>query len=180
LEVLDMSARPNHQISSAASRPGVRARLRHQSPRELVARPPLGLRLKVYLARGRLDRRIAAGADRAGSEQLALRATQLSDPRNQRRIARDLRRVVAYADRQRPGAAISAVVIDAPSVRRGRRAIAELAEQLERAGPADPRGVALAAAMLSDGASPLFNGHADRTVAGAVRDIREALDGERS
>jgi hypothetical protein len=73
---------------------------------------------------------------------------------------------------------ISAVVIDAPSVRHGRWAIVELADQLERAGAATPRGIVLAQALLSDGVSPLFDRHSDRTVARAVRDIREALDGQ--
>jgi hypothetical protein len=177
--VLDMSARPNNPFSPAASLRGREASPRpHSSRKRSPAGPPVGLRLSVFLTRRRLDLRIAAGVARETSEQLALRAGQLTDPSNQRRIARDLRRVIDYAERHRSGAAISAVVIDAPSVRRGRRPIAELAEQLERAGPASPRGIVLAQALLTDGASPLFNAHADRTVASAVRDIREALEGD--
>jgi hypothetical protein len=174
--VLDMSARPNSPISSAAGLRGREAAPRPRSARTRSPGPPVGLRLSVYLTRGRLDRRIAAGAACETSEQLALRAKQLTDPSNQRRIARDLRRVIDYAERHRSSATVSAVVIDAPSVRRGRRPIAELAEQLERAGPASPRGIVLAWALLTDGASPLFNRHAGRTVASAVRDIREALE----
>jgi hypothetical protein len=176
--VLDMSARPNNLISSAAGLRGREAPQRPRSSRKRSGGPPVGLCLSVYLTRGRLDLRIAAGVACETSEQLALRARQLTDPSNQRRIARELRRVIDYAERHRSGAAISAVVIDAPSVRRGRRPIAELAEQLERAGPASPRGIVLAQTLLTDGASPLFNRHADRTVASAVRDIREALEGD--
>lgn len=173
-----MSARPTNPISSAAGLRGREASPRPRSSRTRSPGPPVGLRLRVYLMRGRLDLRIAAGVVCETSEHLVLRSRQLTDPSNQRRIARDLRRVIDYAERHRSGAAISAVVIDAPSVLRGRRPIAELAEQLERAGPASPRGIVLAQALLSDGASPLFNRHADRTVASAVRGIREALEGD--
>jgi hypothetical protein len=176
--VLDMSARPNSPFSSAASLRGREVPPRPRSSRRRSAGPLVGLRLSVYLTRGRLDLRIAAGVACETSRQLALRARQLTDPSHQRRIARDLRRVIDYAERHRSGPAISAVVIDAPSVRRGRRPIAELAEQLERAAPASPRGIVLAQALLTDGASPLFDRHADRTVASAVRDIREALEGD--
>jgi hypothetical protein len=173
-----MSALPNNQISPTATRRGLGAVPGLWHGQAGLTRRHAGLRLRVYLTRGRLDRSIAAGHGCEGSEELVLRARQLTDPSNQRKLARNLRRVIDYADKRRPGAAISAVVIDAPSVRRGRWAVAELAEQLERAGAATPRGIVLAQALLSDGVSPLFNRYAERTVASAVRDIREALDGD--
>jgi hypothetical protein len=173
-----MSALPSRQSQPVASAPWRELDATFRGgERAAPADAPLRLRLSVYLTRGRLDRRLANPQSLRADERLALRAGQLTDPVNQRRIARDLRRVIDYADRQRSGAAISAVVIDSPSVRRGRRALAELAEQLERAGAVEPRGVVMAEALLTDGSSPLFNRHADRTVARAVRDIREALDG---
>ena len=174
-----MSAQPNDRISPAARARGREGEAR-RSPLAGLPNPEsarLALRLKVYLTRGRLDRGIAAGSAVAGSEELQLRSRQLIDPRNQRRIARDLRRVVEYADRPSSGTVMTTVMIDAPSVRRGRWALGELAEQLERAGVVDPHGVALARELLSDGTSPLFNRHADRTIARAARDIRDALDG---
>lgn len=125
--------------------------------------------------RSRLDRRIAA-SDPVASAERTLREAQLTAPRNQRRIARELRRVIAYADEHRGGRPISSVAIDPRAVRRGRRAIVELAEQLERAGSVSARGIVLAESLLTDGLSPLFNRYAERTVAGAVRDIRQALE----
>lgn len=174
-----MSAQPNDRISPAAQS----RRAAGEATRLTASRRPspesarFALRLKVYLTRGRLDREIAGGSAAEGSEELALRSRQLIDPRNQCKIAGRLRRIVEYADKRSSGPAMSAVMIDASSVRRGRRALGELAEQLERAGRADPRGVVLAQELLSDGSSPLFNRHADRTVARAARDIRDALDG---
>jgi len=174
-----MSAHAHNNPSSAA--PARRSQTDVTAPRGRVRAGSIGssssLRLKVRLTRGRLERRIAAGEPRGGSPELALREAQLTDPRNQRRLARDLRRVVAYADEHRSGGVSSSVVIDARMVRRGRWALVELAERLERAGTVDPRGVVLARELLTDGSGPLFNRHADRTVARAVRDVRDALDG---
>jgi len=177
-----MSTHTNHQVSPAppARRPELDA-----AGVATIGRPgsegtTFALRLKVYLTRGRLDRRIAAGELSRSSEELALRSRQLTDPCNQQRVARDLRRVIDYADKRASGRVVSSVVIDAPVVRRGRWALTELAEQLERAGDVDPHGVVLAQKLLSDAQSPLFNRHADRTVASTVRDIREALDGRPS
>ncbi len=167
-----MSAHTNSQVSPPLL-PGTRAGGARSSAASASAR----LRLRVYLTRGRLDRMIAAGERPVDGADLALRAEQLTDSQNQQRIARDLRRVMDYAEEHRSGVVASSVMIDAAVVRRGRWALAELAEQLERAGTVDPRGVALAQQLLSDGLSPLFNRHADRTIARAARDIREALEG---
>ncbi len=139
-------------------------------------RTSLPLRLRVYLKRGRLDRSIGDGREAEASVELLLRIEQLTSPANQRRVARDLRRIVDYADRHRSGRVISSVVIDPSSVRRGRWAISELAEQLERGGAVEPRGIVLANELLTNGLGPLFNRHADRTVARAVRDVRAALE----
>lgn len=173
-----MSALPSRQSRPAAHAPWRELDVAFPAgERVAAARAPRRLRLAVYLKRGSLDRRLVAGERSHADEQIALRASQLSDPANQRRIAGDLRRVIAYAEKNRAGTVISSVVIDAPSVRRGGWAIAELAEQLERAGTVDPRGVVLAQMLLTDGGSPLFDRHADRTLARAVRDIRVALEG---
>jgi hypothetical protein len=146
--------------------------------RSAAGSAPYRLRLKVYLTRGRLDRQIGAGHRCEASPELALRAKHLTDPRRQRKIARNLRGVLRYADRREGRRGISSVVILPEAVRGGRRAICELAEQLERAAAVNPRGVVLAQSLLTDGTSPLFNPHSERTVAEAMKEVREALDGE--
>jgi|NGEPerStandDraft_6_1074524.scaffolds.fasta_scaffold00184_5 hypothetical protein len=143
--------------------------------RSASAGAPLALRLNVYLTRGRLDRQLAAGHAHDGADELTLRAKHLTNPRTQRDIARNLRGIVRYVDRQESRKGISCVVISPRAVRGGRTAICELAEQLERAAPVNPRGIVLAQALLTDGNSPLFNPYSERTVAEATREIQDAL-----
>jgi hypothetical protein len=143
--------------------------------RSASAGAPFALRLKVYLTRSRLDRQIAAGHAHEVAAELTLRAKHLTNPRTQRDIARNLRGIVRYVDRQESRSGISCVVISSRAVRGGRTAICELAEQLERAAPVNPKGIVLAQALLTDGNSPLFNPYSKRTVTEATREIQDAL-----
>jgi hypothetical protein len=140
------------------------------------ARVPLALRVKVYLSRGRLDREIAAGHGANAKTERALRIEQLTRPRAQRELARCLRGVIEYADRHGSRRMNSAVMVEPAAVRQGRCALLELTERLERAGPANPRGVVLATRMLTDGRSPLFDRNAEQTVAEAAAEVMEGLD----
>jgi hypothetical protein len=140
-------------------------------------RAALLLRLRVFVARGRLDRQIVAGRPCESSAALALRARQLTDPRTRRRIANDLRGIVDYVHRRGSRRVISAVVIEPAAVRTGRQAILELARRLEGTARVSPSGVVLAAALLTDGRSPLFSPHSERTVAPAVSEVHDALEG---
>lgn len=137
---------------------------------------PFALRLKVFVTRGRLDRQLAAGHPYEGVAELALRARQLTDPRAQREIARNLRGIVDYVERRGSRRVISSVVIEPGAVRRGRLAILELAGQLERAAAVNPRGIVLARTLITDGLSPLFNPHSEQTVTEAAHDVQEALE----
>jgi len=140
-------------------------------------RAPFALRLKVFVARGKLDRQIAAGCSYETSATLALRARQLTEPRNRRQIAQNLRGIVDYVHQRRSPRVISAVVIEPGAVRTGRQAILELARRLEGAAPVSPSGVVAARELLTDGLSPLFNPHCERTVAQAVSEVHDALEG---
>jgi hypothetical protein len=135
------------------------------------------LRMKVFMTRGLLDRRIAAGERRGSNAALSLRARQLVDPRTRLRVARDLRHVVDYAERRESRPVVSAVVIDRVAVRHGREPILGLAEHLEGHPPVHARGVALAKALLTDGLSPLFNSNGERTIIQAIWRIEDALGG---
>jgi hypothetical protein len=144
--------------------------------RSMLVRAPLVLRLRVFLVRWSLDRRIAAGCSCDSSAMLNLRARQLIRRRTRRGLARSLRDVVAYVDRDGSRRAFSTVVIRRGAVRADREAILGLAERLETAAPVSARGVALAGALLTDGAgSPLFNRYCALTVAEAVWAVAEAL-----
>ena len=144
--------------------------------RSTSADAPRGLRLKVFVTRGRLDRQIAAGHRCEGTAELALRARQLSDPRTQQELARNLRGIIDYVDRRGSRKVISSVILERAAVRRGRRAILDLAEQLERAAPVNPRGIVLARALVTDGLGPLFNPHSERTVTEVAQEAQDALE----
>jgi hypothetical protein len=103
----------------------------------------------------------------------------LIDPRSRRRLAHSLRGVVeyvTYVDRSRRTPQFSAVVIDPAAARAGSAALLGLADRLDGPDPVNARGVALARALLTDGArSPLFNPNCHRTVADVVWEIADAL-----
>jgi hypothetical protein len=148
----------------------------HRQRRFAAAGAPLPLRVRVRFTRGRLDRQIAAGWRGESSEALALRGRQLIHPRCRRRVARDLRGTVKYADRNGSGPVISAVVINRAAVRDGRGAILGLAERLAGPNPVSPRGVVLARTLLSDVFdNPLYDPDCQRTVAEAVWEVADAL-----
>jgi hypothetical protein len=146
-----------------------------QRARSGSAGSPLLLRLRVYLTRGRLDRRIAAGLPCGSTPALALRARQLSHPSTLRQIADQLRGIVGYVDRLGSRRTVSAVVVERAAVRSGRHAILGLAERLEGTAPTSPKGIALAQVLLTDGLSPMFNRYCERTVTEATWEVQDAL-----
>jgi hypothetical protein len=144
--------------------------------RAVSLRAGYALRVRLWLTRGRLDQQIVTGHPWDSGATTALRAHQLSDPRTRRRLARNLRRLVAYADRCDGRPPFSAVVVDRAAVRADREAILGLAERLEAEDPVNPRGIVLAQRLLTDGIdSPLYNRRCGRTVAAAVWEISDAL-----
>jgi hypothetical protein len=148
----------------------------HRRERAAAIDHPLILRLRVYIARGTLDRRIAAGSPYWSSATLALRAGQLVDPRTLRQTARALYGIVRYAERVGSRPALTAVVVDRRAVLSSRHAILGLAERLEGEAPMAPRGVALARIFLTDGIGPLFNANSQQTVIEAIWSIEDALE----
>jgi hypothetical protein len=136
---------------------------------------PVLLRLRVYLTRGMLDRRIAGAVALDATPALALRARQLASASLRQSSARNLRHTVAYAERVESRPRLSAVMLEPARVRAGRSAILRLAERLDRAGPVSPQGVALARVLLTDAASPLFDLDSERTVIEASCIAEDAL-----
>jgi hypothetical protein len=130
----------------------------------------------VYLTRGKLDRQIAAGRPYKSTAALALRSSQLVAPSTRRELAQRLRKIVDYADYRATHAVISSVVVEPTAVRRARHAILGLAERLEGPGSVSPVGVARAQELLTDGRSPLFNRHCERSVTQAIWEVQDALE----
>ena len=147
-----------------------------QSP---ASGPSLSLRLRVCLTRGKLDREIGSGCP-CESPTLALRARQLTHASTRQQIARDLREIVEYVDRTGPRPIDTAVVIEPAAVRVGREAILGLAQWLEGSAAVQPAGIVLAQRFLTNGLGPMSDPNSERTVAEAVGEVLDALEGHRS
>jgi hypothetical protein len=134
----------------------------------------VGLRLRVRLHRWRLDRELADGGVRDGSDAHALRARQLSDPTTRRRLSGSLRRLVA--DAEKAGRALpSATLVRREAVIGWREALLGLAERLERPAAVNPRGIARVLVLLTDGSSPFYSAGAERSVGDAVWWVADGL-----
>jgi hypothetical protein len=144
--------------------------------RSSAADASLKLRLRVYMTRPWLDRRIAASGPGATSAALELRARQLTSTRARNRLAQELRGLVEYAQRMGSRPTFSAVVIDRRAVAGGRYAILGLAERLEGREPVSARGMTLVRRFLTDGLGPLFNPRSEQTVIQVVWNIEDAFE----
>jgi hypothetical protein len=137
--------------------------------------PSIARRLRVHLHRGRLDRQLADGLAPEAFHDRALRATQLAGMPTRRQIARSLRRLVEHAEMP-PGALLgSAVPVCRRSVLAWREALLGLAERLEQPVRLDPRGVARALVLLTDGGGPFYDARAQRSMSEAVWWIADGL-----
>jgi hypothetical protein len=131
--------------------------------------------MRVHLHRGRLDRQLADGLAPEAFHDRALRATQLAGMRTRRQVARSLRRLVEHAERPAGGLLGSAVPVCRRSVLAWREGLLGLAERLEQPVPLDPRGVARALVLLTDGGGPFYDAHAQRSMSEAVWWIADEL-----
>jgi hypothetical protein len=134
----------------------------------------LALRARAWLRRSRLDARLADGADPGSDRELELRAHRICSEAGRQRLARALKRVMRDARQPAP--------LMRPQVPVRRAAIRDCAEDLEAlirrlldAEPVDPRGMALTARLLTDGASPLYH-DAGQPLSYSIRSARLALD----
>jgi hypothetical protein len=137
----------------------------------------MALRLRVYLSRRRLDREIASGSACGSTDELALRARQLTSASSRQQIAHELRDVLAYVDRDGPRPLSTAVVLEPAAVRVGREAILGLAQILEGDAPVLPAGIIRARRFVIDGLGPMSDPASERTVAEAVSEVVDALHG---
>ncbi len=148
--------------------------------------PALGLRLRVFLRRGVLDRQLSDGLAADGCEDRALRARQLADADTRRRLARSLRALITDSELAATARMCSAVPVCRRAVLPWRQALLGVAERLERAEPVGPCGVARVMVLLTDGSSPVYDPHAARSMSEAIWWIADGLrpvapdDGTRS
>lgn len=137
--------------------------------------PTLSLRSRVFLQRGSLVRRLAAGASPSDSPELARRAQQLCSARHRRVLATGLERVIDAAE-EPPQPHSSVVPLQRAAILRERADLLSLAAELrDTAADVNVRGVALVDMLLSDAASPLYLESSDQSLKGAIRHARAAL-----
>jgi hypothetical protein len=95
--------------------------------------------------------------------------------RTRRQVARSLRRLVEHAEAPAGARLGSAVPVCRRSVLGWREALLGLAERLEQPVSLDPRGVARAVVLLTDGGGPFYDVRAQRTMSDAVWWIADGL-----
>lgn len=156
----------------------MRVELQRNVHRAISPRASLGLRLRVFVRRGRLDRTLIHLGAEDGDAALRLRARQLTTPKARRRASRNLRGIVKHVERLGSQLDLSAVVIDRHAVWAARQALLGLADRLEGAGHVNPRGMVLAMALVTDGGSSPVYGQGARTLVDAIWEISDALGDE--
>ncbi len=139
-------------------------------------RPLAGLllRLRVLARRERLDRMLIEGADPVATDELTLRAYELSRPSHRRALAAsvdDAVRSAATRRRRSPAAPPLAREGIAPA----RPALAELSRALREEPVVAARGVALARRLLTDGAGPLYVESGEAALRSTVDEAVRAL-----
>jgi hypothetical protein len=141
---------------------------------------PLGdltpwLRLRVWWRRPTLTARLAAGADPDESADLMLVACELIGTPQRRRLAAALDGLLhRAAERPRPWAA--AVPLNRREILASGAELTELAERLRADAPVPVRAVALAAVLIRDGGSPVYDRQAAPGLWRLARRVRLALD----
>jgi hypothetical protein len=125
------------------------------SRRPARRRKPAHLALTVARRASDLDRRLAAGEDPWGSDELALRARTLTTARSRMRLANGLAGVSRSAGNDAPRFT-AAVRPSAPDVLEAQSSIASIERRLRAPGPVPAQGVAIIRLLLIDGNGPLY------------------------
>lgn len=137
-----------------------------------LSRCQLRLRLLAWLRSSELDELLASGVSADSSVLLSLAAHSLHSAVTRRRLARELRRVVAESARTHHPFD-SPLPLARAEIQRSQDLIQELADALECSKPVDQRGVAQAKLLLRYGDGPLYNPQSE----GSLREcLQEAID----
>jgi hypothetical protein len=138
-----------------------------------AARPGLGLRLRTWWRRDRLDEQLANGDDPRASAELTLRAEQLGTAAERVRLAEDLEAILRLAREQAPQVHR---LVRRRQVRTCADELVALVHRLRDDQPIDLRGAAMTAQLLSDPRGPLYYERASVPLREAARSARLALD----
>jgi hypothetical protein len=114
----------------------------------------LGLAVRVWWWRTRLDRELAEGANPTTDAARGLRARQLSSRRSRRQLAAGLRWLVKRAREPARSPWEVTLPLNRVQVEEARELLLRLAARLEEPAAPNPRAAALASFLLSDTCSP--------------------------
>jgi hypothetical protein len=120
------------------------------------------LRFRAWTHASALDRLLASGIDPIQSDELSLRAGQLSSARNRERLACALQGVVEVAGRETYPLALPRLSIRRTEVRASRELLLELAENIRTSGPLGVEGLARTSLLIGDRRGPLYRADASR------------------
>ena len=134
------------------------------------------LRWRTWARAKDLDGLLARGADPMDSDELSLRVGQLGSARSRARLACALRGAVELADRQPEPFGMTRSRIRRAEIRANRELLLELAERVDSRGPVGVEGLALTSLLIGDGASPLYDGDARRSLAATAFTALVALE----
>jgi hypothetical protein len=133
----------------------------------------LWLRLRVRVARRRLDREIGGCLPVHASPARSLRARQLASPSTRRAIAAMLGNILdAAEERQHDGG--SELVLEYNAVLEARDRIGDVIELLRSDAPLAPRAVAQALLLATCSDSALFSRSSGKTIGQTLADIADA------
>ena len=136
--------------------------------------PGLPVRLLARMRAHALDRRLASGADTAGSVLLAARARQLGHRCSRLAIADGLERAALAWEGPLPRLR---VLPGKAAVHRNREELLALAGELRHREVLYVRGLAAARELLSDGSGPMYTDRHGEALASGLRRVRALLGG---
>jgi hypothetical protein len=137
--------------------------------------PNLRNNILLHLDRGRLDADLAAGRSPETSQIHATRAQRLVRPPARQALAASWEHLLAIANAP-PHGISSRVPVCRERIRQAESEIGEMITALRTSGPMPVRGVAIAATLLSDGCSPIYNPRTSEHLATLIAQAVKHLD----
>ncbi len=133
------------------------------------------LRLRVALNRIRLAQALAAGADPTASPELALRARQLTAPREVRTCVKGLERILREAGATPWRGMTPEAPLQREAILAARPFLLNLLERLRETDTPRPAGVARTLLLLVDGCGAVYSPSAPGTLASRAYRAAESL-----
>ncbi len=131
--------------------------------------------LQARIQAGRLDRRLGEEVDPRSSSLLLVRARQLLSERMRRSLARGFELALEESDASAAARRIG-IPVNRDAVRDAAPALETLVARLRDGEAVSPQGVAMAKAILCDGAGPLYGRQSPAKLLSAATAARSALE----